>query len=101
MSTSEMTQDFAGLPARMDSCKYKGKDPVLNLYLPSHHHVESVHFRTSSGELLHPALASVQTLYREYLVLKDNGMEVGNEEQGVYETWMEILACDSKGVELQ
>ncbi|KAH8072266.1 hypothetical protein BXZ70DRAFT_964223 [Cristinia sonorae] len=100
-STTEMAQEFAGLSSKMDSTGTpfrQGKGPNLNLYLPSHHHVESVHFRTSSGQPLHPALATVQSLHREYFVLKDNGMEVGNEECGVYDVWMEVLSCSNKGL---
>lgn len=83
--------------------KYRPHTFILYLVHPRyysyrHHHVESVHFRTSKGQPLHPALAAVQTLSREYFVLKDNGMEVGNEENGVYEAWMEVLMCDSNGV---
>ncbi|TCD69032.1 hypothetical protein EIP91_009095 [Steccherinum ochraceum] len=97
-STSEMAQEFAGLSAKTEPVKGKGKEPTLNLYLPTHHHIESVHFRTPSGEPLHSAVASIQTPHREYFVLKDNGMEIGNEEIGVYEAWMEVLACDNKGL---
>lgn len=64
----------------------------------SHHHVESVHFM-ASGIPLHPALAVVQTPGREYFVLKDNGMQVGCEEDGVAPVWMEILQCDQRGLQ--
>lgn len=67
------------------------------LILTSHHHVESVHFVTAAKQPLHPALAIVQTPDREYLVLKDNGMEVGCEETGVAPVWMEVLGCSSTG----
>ncbi|KAK0503871.1 hypothetical protein EDD18DRAFT_1099171 [Armillaria luteobubalina] len=62
-----------------------------------HHHVESVHVRTAGGESLHPALAVVQTPGREYFVLRDNGMQVGCEEEGVGEVWMGLLGCDGSG----
>lgn len=64
----------------------------------STHHVESVHLTTSSNEPLHPALAIVQTLARAYFVLRDNGLEVGCEEEGVSPLWMEVLGCDDKGM---
>lgn len=62
-----------------------------------HHHVESVHFTTSAGKALHPALAVVQTPGREYYILKDNGMQVGCEEDGVAPVWMSLLGCNSLG----
>ncbi len=62
-----------------------------------HHHVESVYVKTSRGEPLHPALAVVQTPGREYFVLRDNGMQVGCEEEGVGEVWMGLLGCDDSG----
>jgi len=46
---------------------------------------------------LHPALAVVQTPGREYFVLKDNGMQVGCEEEGVAEAWMKIIGCTQTG----
>lgn len=70
----------------------------MNVYCDSHHHIESVHFATSTSVPLHPALAVVQTPGREYFILKDNGMEVGSEEDGVAPLWMEILSCDNKGL---
>ena len=63
-----------------------------------HHHVESVHFTTSSRQLLHYALAVVQTPSREYFVLRDTGMQVGTEEEGVSALWMEVLGCNSQGL---
>ena len=68
--------------------------------VPSHHLVESVHFTANSGKAIHPALAVIQTPTREYFVLRDNGMEVGCEEDGVWEAWRSILACDSRGMPL-
>ncbi|KAI6123432.1 hypothetical protein EDD16DRAFT_650440 [Pisolithus croceorrhizus] len=96
MSTTSMAQDFSGLPG-CDAVPSRPKAPSLNMYLPSHHYVESVHFTTSRGEDLHPALAVVQTPAREYYVLRDNGMQVGCEEEGVAGVWAEILKCDNKG----
>jgi hypothetical protein len=46
---------------------------------------------------LHPALAVVQTPSREYYILRDNGLEVGCEEEGVAGIWMRILGCDARG----
>ena len=66
--------------------------------LRSHHHVESVHFTTPKNVLLHPALAVVQTPAREYIILRDNGMQVGCEEDGVANVWMHVLGCDENGV---
>jgi hypothetical protein len=65
--------------------------------LDRHHHVESVHFTTTSGVALHPAVASVQTSHREYFALRDNGLQVGCEEEGVGEVWMSILGCAVDG----
>jgi len=48
-----------------------------------HHHVESVHFNTSMKCPLHPALAVVQTPSREYFILRENGMQIGCEEEGI------------------
>ncbi|KAG6850059.1 hypothetical protein H0H93_001609, partial [Arthromyces matolae] len=31
---------------------------------------------------------------REYFILKDNGMQIGCEEEGIAEVWMELLGCD-------
>jgi len=65
--------------------------------LSSHHHVESVHFTASSGRALHSALAVVQTPGREYYILKDNGMQVGCEEDGIADVWRQIIGCDERG----
>lgn len=62
-----------------------------------HHHVESIHLTTARGRLLHPALAVVQTSAREYYILRDNGLEVGCEEEGVASVWMRVLGCDARG----
>lgn len=117
LSTSEMAQDFAGLPARGAApVMSKSKAPAVNLFLPEcapfsriltvtdnrwrdrHHHVESVHFTTSGDKALHPALATVQTPHREYYILRDNGMQVGCEEEGVAAVWQKVLGCDARGV---
>lgn len=66
----------------------------------SHHHIESIHFTAQTKVPLHPALAIVQTLTREYYILKDNGMQVGCEEDGVAEVWQRIIGCDARGVEV-
>ncbi|PIL22865.1 hypothetical protein GSI_15561 [Ganoderma sinense ZZ0214-1] len=96
MTTNEMAQEFAGLPARVNGQRGK-KNATLNLFLPEHHHIESVHFTATGGRDLHPALAVVQTPHREYYVLRDNGMQVGCEEDGVAEVWQEVLRCDARG----
>ena len=62
-----------------------------------HHHVESVHFAGAGARLLHPALAIVQTTHRAYFILRDNGMQVGCEEDGVSEVWQEVVGCDASG----
>jgi hypothetical protein len=51
----------------------------------------------TSGCPLHPALAVVQTPAREYYIFRDNGFEVGCEEEGVASIWMRILGCDARG----
>ncbi|KAJ3519242.1 hypothetical protein NM688_g9329 [Phlebia brevispora] len=106
-TATEMAQDFAGLPSRQlraSLVKVDGvqRDPPVNLYLPAHHHVESVHLVAPHGSLrpMHPALAVVQTTARAYFVLRDNGMQVGCEEDGVSPLWMEVLRCDEKGLQL-
>jgi len=43
------------------------------------------------------ALAVVQTPGREYYILRDNGMQVGCEEDGVSATWMSVLGCRHDG----
>ncbi|KAI0826725.1 hypothetical protein BC628DRAFT_1319527 [Trametes gibbosa] len=97
-SASEMAQDFAGLPSHgAVPARSRTKDPTVNLYLPEHHHIESVHFTFPSGGTLHPALAVVQTPHREYVILRDNGMQVGCEEEGVAAVWQEVLGCDRLG----
>lgn len=116
MSTSAMAQEFAGLPdnnAALGSRTAGRSVNTVNMYLPayvtfilscacnadpcSHHHIESVHFTTSKGEALHTAVAVVQTPGREYYVLRDNGMQVGCEEEGIAEVWQRILGCDTLG----
>ncbi|KAJ7043997.1 hypothetical protein C8F04DRAFT_1228868 [Mycena alexandri] len=96
MSATQMAQDFAGLP---DVAPARVKaSPKVNLFLPAHHHVESVHFTASNRRPLHSALAIVQTPGRIYFILRDNGMQVGCEEEGVADVWMSILCCENSGV---
>jgi hypothetical protein len=66
-------------------------------HLSRHHHVESLYFTAPDGTPLHPALAAVQTPAREYYVLRDNGMQVGCEEDGVALVWRKLLGCDAVG----
>ena len=69
----------------------------LNSY-SRHHYVESVHFSTSKGDPLHLAIAVIQTPHREYYILRDNGMQIGCEEDGIAPVWQEILGCNSVGI---
>lgn len=97
-SSTEIAQDFSGLSSTSaTSLSAKLKNQRVNLFLPPHHHVESVHLKTSKGEPFHPALAVVQTPGREYFILRDNGMQVGCEEEGVAEVWMRLLGCSNSG----
>ncbi|KAI0084794.1 hypothetical protein BDY19DRAFT_476849 [Irpex rosettiformis] len=99
MSTLDMAQESAGLPNLLGSSASKApRRESINLFLPAHHHIESVHFTTSAGIPIHPALAVIQTPGREYFILKDNGMEIGSEEDGVAAVWMKVLGCDSRGL---
>lgn len=52
----------------------------------------------SDGSPFHFAIASVQTPVREYFILKDNGMQIGCEEDGIAQVWMETLGCDASGI---
>ncbi|KAG2359486.1 hypothetical protein BDR07DRAFT_1292220, partial [Suillus spraguei] len=98
MTSNQMAQEFAGLSSQVTVVAVRGGAPKINLYLPAHHHVESVHFTTPKSVPLHPALAVIQTPTREYIVLKDNGMQVGCEEDGVANVWMYVLGCDKNGI---
>lgn len=57
-----------------------------------------MHFTASGGRALHPAIAVVQTPGREYYILRDNGMEIGCEEDGVWPVWANLLRCDRNGL---
>lgn len=110
MSSVDMAQEFNGISSDLPKPKQSMR---VQLFLPAytifmtkrtlltilfrHHHVESLHFTTSKDEPLHPALAAVQTPGREYYVFRDNGMQVGCEEDGVARVWMQILQCDTYG----
>ncbi|KAL5524430.1 hypothetical protein ACEPAF_9570 [Sanghuangporus sanghuang] len=103
MSSSHMAQVFAGTASEWDvvpTSLLQRESQRVNLFLPAHHLIESVHFTTSGPEIqnLHPALAIVQTPSREYFILRDNGMEVGCEEDGVWPVWRDLLDCDARGV---
>jgi len=98
MSASRMQQEFAGDASVPDHSTRKREKLRVNLFLPSHHLVESVHFKTACGKSLHKDLAVVQTPNREYYILRNNGMEVGCEEDGVWEVWREMLNCDGRGL---
>ncbi|KAF8895433.1 hypothetical protein BD779DRAFT_1499503 [Infundibulicybe gibba] len=96
MSSTEMAQEFNGNTSNIAIVPQK--TPRVHLFLPCHHHVESVHFTSSNGVALHPALAVVQTPGREYYILRDNGMQVGCEEDGVAAVWMRVLGCSQLGI---
>jgi len=98
MSASRMQQEFAGSGTVQDHSVRKKGNPRVNLFLPSHHLVESVHLTTSCGKNVHKDLAVVQTPNREYYILRENGMEVGCEEDGVWEAWRTMLSCDERGL---
>ncbi|KAA1469769.1 hypothetical protein DENSPDRAFT_773681, partial [Dentipellis sp. KUC8613] len=97
MSAVQMAQEFAGLAEREPG---KPRQPQVSMFLPAHHHVESVHFTAASCAPLHPAIAVIHTLAREYFVLKDNGMQIGCEEDGIVDVWQGILGCDQSGMAL-
>ena len=123
MSSAHMAQVFAGSASSDEidvNPRRKGVQKV-NLFLPEyvhcrlesrwilirifsytirHHLVEGVYFTSRQGFALHPALASVQTPGREYFILRDNGMEVGCEEDGIWPAWMKLLSCDNRGLVL-
>ncbi|KII86888.1 hypothetical protein PLICRDRAFT_113992 [Plicaturopsis crispa FD-325 SS-3] len=96
MSSTQMEQDFAGTPSSADNATSKVSQ--VHLFLPAHHHVESIHFTASNGVPLHRAVAVVQTPGREYHILRDNGMQIGCEEDGIGLVWMKLLGCDASGV---
>ncbi|KAL1677929.1 hypothetical protein EV122DRAFT_213139 [Schizophyllum commune] len=103
MRLTEMAQEFHGTGAQgiASGEHFMQKQTVkLNMFLPGHHHVESVHLATSKGTALHAAVAVVQTPGREYYILRDNGMQIGCEEDGVAEVFREMLGCDRHGVAL-
>ncbi|KAG6878913.1 hypothetical protein C0992_006659 [Termitomyces sp. T32_za158] len=95
MSSTEMAQESNGFPSGIH--RQSRGNTILQLFLPAHHHVESVHFTSSDRKSLHCAVAVVQTPAREYFILKDNGMQIGCEEDGVADVWMELLQCDAGG----
>ncbi|KAJ7175735.1 hypothetical protein C8R46DRAFT_1249351 [Mycena filopes] len=101
MSATQMAQDFAGLPDGPAPAPARVTKAKVNLFLPAHHHVESLHFTASNQRPLHPALAVVQTPGRIYFILRDNGMQVGCEEDGVAEVWMGVLGCENSGVAIK
>ena len=60
--------------------------------------MESVHTESRKKRPLHPAVAGVQTPGREYIILRETGQQIGCEEEGVAEIWMEIIGCNVDGV---
>ncbi|KAF8308879.1 hypothetical protein DL93DRAFT_2086367 [Clavulina sp. PMI_390] len=95
-TATELAREFNGVPSA--DTGLAAKNPHATLYVPEFHFVESVHFTTGRGQPLHPALAVIQTPFREVFILRDTGSEVGTEEEGVRFVWMELLGCDVKGV---
>jgi hypothetical protein len=117
MSSTEMAQEFNGLPTRCGGKPVKKASQTVHMFVPEcvcfpktwtpvlrsvfhlcrHHHVEGVHL-TASGHPLHPDVAVVQTPVREYFILKRNGMQIGTEEDGVAPIWQELLKCKKNGI---
>ncbi|KAH6912565.1 hypothetical protein BKA70DRAFT_1264196 [Coprinopsis sp. MPI-PUGE-AT-0042] len=99
MTSAEMEGQFKGnaVTKALPAARRRAVE-LPTLYLPECHLVESVHFKTSKGLGLHPALATVQTPSREYFILKDNGMQVGCEEEGIPSVWQQIFQCNAQGV---
>ncbi|KAG6841712.1 hypothetical protein C0991_007984 [Blastosporella zonata] len=95
MSSTEMAQEINGLPT-VHAHRLR-EDTAIHLFLTAHHLVESLHFTSSDRKPLHSAVAVVQTPSREYFILRDNGMQIGCEEDGVAAVWMELLGCDAGG----
>jgi hypothetical protein len=99
MSVTDMAHESASLPAVLTRRSPEPRRPSkVNFYLPEQHHVESVHFSAAGGAHLHAALAVVQTPAREVYLLRDNGMQVGTEEEGVADVWRTVIGCDARGV---
>ncbi|KAI0036489.1 hypothetical protein K488DRAFT_41059 [Vararia minispora EC-137] len=96
-SSIQMAQDAVGLVDTGPPPNRSEEKQLLNLFLPAIHHVESVHFTTNKGKPLHPAVAVIQTPAREYYVLRDNGMQIGCEEDGIVEMWCRLLGCEATG----
>ncbi|QRV80299.1 SAP domain protein [Ceratobasidium sp. AG-Ba] len=73
----------------------------VGLLVSEHHLVESVHLehlQPRPNSRLHPALALVLTAPgREYFVLRDTGMPVGTNDEGLEKVWQEIVGCDAWG----
>ncbi|KAI9463805.1 hypothetical protein F5148DRAFT_982317 [Russula earlei] len=97
MSAPEMAQEFAGLAHALLLTRRVVSYADAEIRVLRHHHVESVHLTATGGHPLHPALAVVRTPAREYYILRDNGLEVGCEEEGVASVWMRVLGCDAGG----
>ncbi|KAF9644539.1 hypothetical protein BDM02DRAFT_3078011, partial [Thelephora ganbajun] len=95
-SVQEMANE-SFVPAGPNHVNKRSKE-TMKMFLSAHHHVESVHFQTPDKKEFHPAVATVQTLAREYYILKENGMLIGTEEDGVNPVWQALLECDEKGL---
>ncbi|KAH7097695.1 hypothetical protein BKA62DRAFT_623559 [Auriculariales sp. MPI-PUGE-AT-0066] len=96
----QMADEFGGDTQQPHVRRLHGSQN-LSLYLPEHHYVECVSFIVSLGPQprpgLHSAIAAVQTPAREYMVLRENGLTIGCEEDGVAPVWQKLLGCDSHG----
>lgn len=119
LTSMEMAHVFNGNPSTSSTIV---KKPVVSLYVPEcvifgvqshilliisstsseqrHHYVESVHFANPAGKPLHAAVAVIQTPTREYYILRDTGLEIGSEENGVYPAWMDAIRCSTQGIEV-
>ncbi|QRV94792.1 SAP domain protein [Ceratobasidium sp. AG-Ba] len=73
----------------------------IGLLVSEHHLVESVHLehrQPRPNSRLHPVLALVSTAPgREYFVLRDTGMPIGTNDEGLETVWQEIVGCDAWG----
>ncbi|KIY44792.1 hypothetical protein FISHEDRAFT_50693, partial [Fistulina hepatica ATCC 64428] len=99
-TSSVMDQEFRGMGSAHAGPATRQYASHVHLYVPTHHFVESLHFSMTDGRPLHPALAIVQTPSREYYILRDNGMQLGCEEEGVAQIWMKLIGCDNRGGEV-
>jgi hypothetical protein len=93
-----MASEFAGNLMQIPPARISGNR--VNLFLPGHHHIEGIYFLTRDKKALHASLAVVQTPSREYFILRENGMHVGVEEDGVAPVWQRLLGCNASGCDV-